>query len=472
MKSKLLKRGLYLAVFFSFSIILFSCGCRDKRVVDVVKEPQIIEKAIKESSSPFYADFANYPTDRAELPIGMFDSGTGGLTVMEQFLTSGLFENEKFIYLADQANMPYGVYPSEQKEDYLRELVVKDALFLTTMPNRVKIIVIACNTATAYGLKDVESLLEKSGTGVKVVGVINAGVEGAFSTIADTLKNFAVGVLATDGTIASEGYQKGIFEYGAQNNYNSDIRVVAQGGTGFAEAVDSEPDYISAVATEVRENYRGPKWDDSLGVKAALLPIYNFDYSSNSLLVKRDSEGEIEELQLNSTGNYARFHMVTLLDKHRKANPGVKLKSVILGCTHYPYLLDTLKKVVEELRSYTEDGKAIFAELIDSSLEFVDPAYNTAKECYRVLKEDEILSQSTDATTLQAYISIPHPSLDPSLLEGSSNLSFNFKYGRECGDETPSVVVVPFSRENINRENLNRIKERLPLSYTLIEKSL
>ena len=68
------------------------------------------------------------------------------------------FEGEEFIYLADQANMPYGVYSSQGKEDFLRELIIKDALFLTKEPNRSKIVVIACNTATAFGLEDVEGL--------------------------------------------------------------------------------------------------------------------------------------------------------------------------------------------------------------------------------------------------------------------------------------------------------------------------
>ena len=472
MKSRFLKRVLYLSFVSLVTLTLFSCKGRRETQKSDSWEPQIIAKAVEDSSSIFYANFSNYPSEREELPIGMFDSGTGGLTVMEQFLASGLFNNEKFIYLADQANMPYGVYSSEGKERYLRELVVKDALFLTTPPNRVKIIVIACNTATAYGLGDVEKLLERSGTDVKVVGVINAGVEGALSTIPSNIESFAVGVLATEGTIASEGYQNRIYQYGAEKNYNSDIRVVAQGGKGFAEAVDSEPDYISVDATGVRENYRGPKWEDSLGVRASLLPLYNFDYSSNALLIERGSEGNIKELQLNSTGNYARFHMVTLLDKHRRENPGVKLRSVILGCTHYPYLLDTLKKVIEELKEYSVNGEKPFAELIAERVEFIDPAYNTAKECHRILMENTLLSKSEEPFSLEPYISLPHPNLDPALLEGASNLSFNFKYGRELNDETPSVVILPFSKENINRENLNRIKERLPFTYSLIEKSL
>ena len=121
--------------------------------------------------------------DLSGLPIGVFDSGIGGLTVLEALLTADVFhnddlkpgadgkpdfENERFIYLGDQANMPYGNYSAAGKVDYLRELILKDAVFLlgnrywpsagAKEPKRdkppVKAIVIACNTATAYGLED------------------------------------------------------------------------------------------------------------------------------------------------------------------------------------------------------------------------------------------------------------------------------------------------------------------------------
>ena len=83
--------------------------------------------------------------ERAALPIGVFDSGIGGLTVLEALLTADAFDNEtlkpgpdgkpdfedeRFIYLGDQANMPYGNYSKEGKTDYLRELILKDATFL------------------------------------------------------------------------------------------------------------------------------------------------------------------------------------------------------------------------------------------------------------------------------------------------------------------------------------------------------
>ena len=80
-----------------------------------------------------------------EAPIGVFDSGLGGLTVLERMLGVDQVDNatgrfgpdgvpdlarERFVYLGDQANMPYGDYAAEGKSDYLRELILKDADFL------------------------------------------------------------------------------------------------------------------------------------------------------------------------------------------------------------------------------------------------------------------------------------------------------------------------------------------------------
>src|SRR5574344_2731444 len=189
-----------------------AAGCGQKKQAASVEVTPIMKKALNDSSSIFFANFGAYPSQRDSLPIGVFDSGTGGLTVLEVMLKSDNIKNitgadghdgipdfagEDFEYLGDQANMPYGNYSSEGKDDYLRELAVKDALFMLGnkyytsnieknpkgVKKPVKIIVIACNTATAYGLKDIKNLLELSKTGVKVIGVINAGVNALFAEL-------------------------------------------------------------------------------------------------------------------------------------------------------------------------------------------------------------------------------------------------------------------------------------------------
>ncbi len=140
----------------------------------------------------FSFDKSAYVEKRKDLPIGIFDSGIGGLTVLEAMLSLDAFDNdnlrpgsdgrpdfanERFIYLGDQANMPYGNYAAHAKEDFLRELILKDTVFLlgkrrwaSPLSTRaqwdkppVKAIVIACNTATAYGLDDVRQAIKAWG---------------------------------------------------------------------------------------------------------------------------------------------------------------------------------------------------------------------------------------------------------------------------------------------------------------------
>lgn len=457
----------------------------------------IMEKALNNKSSKFYADFASFPKQQSKLPIGVFDSGTGGLTVLEVLLKADMINNlsgdavadgaldfasEDFIYLADRANMPYGNYSNENKQDFFRELVVKDALFLlgdkywTSAADRAvsgekrpcKILVIACNTATAWGLEDVSTLLEHSGTGVKVIGVINAGVNALYDKIAvaGSTEPLAVGVLATVGTIASNAYERTIREKQQAIDYKGDIKVVNHPCAGFAESVDQEKDFVNTAIRSPREEYRGPK----LGVgendiKEELLGAYNFDYKDGAVLSKKVG-GKYTHFQLNSAANYARFHLVTLLEKHKASGAQVPLKYIILGCTHYPFLLNTLTEAIEELRNYRNSkGELVYGELIAPDFEFIDPAVFTALECYRTLKEDNNLALNSTEGKFEGYISVPVQGLSRECLDEYGNLTYDFKYGRMEGTEDITTVFVPFSKSNIDEPTLTRIESMLPASY-------
>ena len=98
-----------------------------------------------DGAAAFSFDRESYAGDLSSLPIGVFDSGIGGLTVLEAILTLDDFHNddlkpgpdgrpdfanERFVYLGDQANMPYGNYAQAGRADFLRELILKDAIFL------------------------------------------------------------------------------------------------------------------------------------------------------------------------------------------------------------------------------------------------------------------------------------------------------------------------------------------------------
>lgn len=462
------------------SSLFISCRTVNKSVSDL---PEVAKRALYDTSSVYYANYSNYPKERRSLPVGVFDSGTGGLTVLEAILAldehnnvtgesgpDGIpdFEKESFTYLADQANMPYGNYHSEGKGDYLKELIVKDALFLTTGENKSKVIVVACNTATAYGLDIVNTMFEEGGTGLKAIGVINVASKAAIESVAED-GDIAIGVLATVGTIASGGYERTIRDLSEDYEEINSVEVFNQGGAGFAEAVDSDPGYLDRKAVGIRSSYRGPKLGtDSLSIKEDLLKVYNFDTVSSALLTSRVS-GKLNEVQLNSPGNYARFHLVSLMEKIRKSGKKVKLGAIILGCSHYPYYIDTLEKCLKELINYKINGEYPYKDLVSNNFHFIDPSIFVARELYDYLKENSLLSGSLNTNKVTPYISVPADNVPSSALDSEGWFKYEFKYGRKTGDEGQNVKILTFSSKNINSDNLNRIKNRLPLSYSFIK---
>lgn len=421
-------------------------------------------------------------TDKKTQPIGMFDSGTGGLTVLEAFLTldefnnsngergaDGLpdFANEEFVFLADQVNMPYGIYNSKGKGDVLKQLVVNDARFLSERQINSKILVIACNTATANALSEVEDYLQAERKGTRVIGVINAAVEELISAI-DTDSPSAVGVLATEGTIASGGYERTINEMFAKRGDYKPF-VVSQAGSGFAESVDLEPDYTDLTAAAPRDNYRGPMLGEGEGyINISLMDAYKFDTGGNALLMNIE-EGKIVNIQLNSPGNYARYHLVSLLEKFRNMNCGAKIENIILGCTHYPYLVDTMKNMVNELRDLKRGDSYPYRDLLSQNLNFIDPSRYVAIETYIALREASLLNKSKRAASLRTFISIPSPSLPAESLDPRGGFTFDFKYGRGLEGLKDTYVIKELSKEYIPEESLERIKNRLPATYGLMK---
>lgn len=122
-------------------------------------------------------------------PIGVFDSGVGGLTVAREIMRQ--MPDERLIYFGDTARLPYG---SKSKKTVIRysEQIIR---FLRT--KEVKAIVIACNTASSFALDAV-----RKNEDIPIIGVINAGARAAVSAT----KNGKIGVIGTEGTISSGTY--------------------------------------------------------------------------------------------------------------------------------------------------------------------------------------------------------------------------------------------------------------------------
>lgn len=122
-------------------------------------------------------------------PIGVIDSGVGGLTVVHELMRQ--LPREKLIYLGDTLRCPYGPRTPEEIKSFTWEMVD----FLLTKD--IKMLVIACNTATAYTLSELQEELS-----IPVVGVIQPGARAA---IKSTL-NDHVGIIGTEGTVRSNAY--------------------------------------------------------------------------------------------------------------------------------------------------------------------------------------------------------------------------------------------------------------------------
>ncbi len=125
----------------------------------------------------------------ANAPLGVFDSGVGGLTVVRALRE--LLPNESIIYLGDTARVPYG----SKSPDTIRRFAMEDTQFL--VGQGVKAVVVACNTATAHALPQLQATFR-----VPIFGVLEPGVE---ATLAGGCER--VGIIGTAGTIRSHAYQ-------------------------------------------------------------------------------------------------------------------------------------------------------------------------------------------------------------------------------------------------------------------------
>ncbi|MFD1171375.1 glutamate racemase [Oceanobacillus picturae] len=198
-----------------------------------------------------------------EQAIGVIDSGVGGLTVAYELMRQ--LPKEKLIYLGDTARCPYGPRSEEEVKKFTWELV--DFL----LEKNIKMLVVACNTATAFTLQELQEKLD-----IPVIGVIQPGARAAIKFT----RNNNIGVIGTEGTIRSEAYTK------ALESIHSSIKVNALACPLFVPMVE-QGILTGKKAQEV--------------VESSLSPLM---------------EGEMDTL--------------------------------ILGCTHYPLLKQTIQNVMGE----------------------------------------------------------------------------------------------------------------------------
>jgi glutamate racemase len=234
--------------------------------------------------------------------IGVFDSGVGGLTVVKELIK--LLPHENIVYFGDTARVPYGTKSAETILRYS----IENAIFL--LHHKVKCIVIACHTASAYALEHLQHLFK-----VPVIGVITSGVETALEKSA----NKKIAIIGTTATIGSGVYQK---EFQRQA---PDAEVIAHACPLFVPLV--EEGFLDHAATR-------------LLIQEYLNPIL---------------ESPVDTL--------------------------------LLGCTHYPLLVDQIKEVV------------------GPTIDLVDSAHACAKAVAKALKTKELLGDMNQEGVSRFFVS-------------------------------------------------------------------
>lgn len=386
----------------------------------------------------FDASAWQHDEEARHLPIGVFDSGIGGLTVLEALLTLDAFHNdtlqpgsdgrpdfaqERFIYFGDQANMPYGNYSAVNRTDYLRELIVKDAIFLLgrrfwpaegkaprfTKPP-VKAIVIACNTATAYGLEDIRKAIAAWKIPVIVVGVVEAGARGVLESNTEG----GIGVLATVGTCASGVYPRTISQ--TLGLAGKDVPVIAQQGSAtLAGAIEGDTAFPESVSA------------------------------------------------------YALKEARALAEAYRHSKPVKPLQTIVLGCTHYPLAKSEIDTAFDALRK--EEG---FRDLIAEKRLFVNPAEATARELFRELAKARVRLQAGETSALehhQFYLSVPRPEAGGIRLSTDGSLDKDYKYSRLPGDlDIEDTRNIPLTPALLPSTSLKLVQERLPTVWKALSR--
>ena len=221
-----------------------------------------------------------------DAPIGIFDSGVGGLTVARA--VSALLPRESIRYIGDTAHSPYGPKPIAEVRRYALEVLD------TLVDEGVKMLVIACNTASAAMLRDARERYE-----VPVVEVIGPAARTAMSTT----RNKRIGVIGTVGTIGSGVYQDML---GA----NADLTVFAQACPRFVE-------FVEAGVTDTGE-------------------------------------------------------VLAVAEEYLAPLRGAGVDTLVLGCTHYPFLEGAISYVMGEdvslVSSDTETAKDVYRQLVSRDL--------------------------------------------------------------------------------------------------------
>lgn len=216
--------------------------------------------------------------DVRDRPIGVFDSGLGGLTVVRELVRA--LPHESIVYLGDTARCPYG--PRDRNE--VRRFVLQIGTWLSARD--IKLMVIACNTATASALALAQQTFD-----VPVIGVVEPGARAAVQAT----RNRRVGVIGTVGTVRSGAY-------------SAAVRALDAGVTVFSAPAPKFVDIVEA----------GLRMDD----------------------------GAIESLMSQASEVFVRPSFYELARDYLDPLKRAGIDTLVLGCTHFPLLSAAIQQVV------------------------------------------------------------------------------------------------------------------------------
>lgn len=205
-------------------------------------------------------------------PIGLFDSGVGGLSIWKDLVQ--LLPLEDTIYLADSKNAPYG----PKSKDEIIQLSFKNAELLIEMG--CKLIIVACNTASTNAIKELRAKYD----------IPFVGIEPALKPAVNRSNTQVIGILATQGTISSELFANRVAEY-------KDTTIIEQVGYGIVDLIE---------------------------------------------------RGEMESTKMTS-----------LLEEYLRPMIARNIDYLVLGCTHYPFLIEQIKKILPDTVTIIDSGAAV-----------------------------------------------------------------------------------------------------------------
>jgi glutamate racemase len=239
-------------------------------------------------------------SEQASGPIGIFDSGVGGLSVLRS--VRELLPNEDLIYLADQAHVPYGSRSLAEVRSF------SEGITRYLLEQNAKLIVVACNTASAAALHHLRDVFPQ---------VPFVGMEPAVKPAAESTRSGVVGVLATPATFQGELYAS----------------VIERFATGVKVLQDTCPGLVM----------------------------------------------EIDRGRLDTTEVYS------ILEQALKPMLGEGIDTVVLGCTHFPFVIPAIENIV------------------GSGVRVIDPSPAIACQVQRLLETNDLLSAAPDQGQVQYF---------------------------------------------------------------------